>query len=271
VPALKVHHINCTTMCPPMAKRVVNSHGKMVCHVLVIETGDGLALVDTGLGVRDMFAPARVGAMFGLLTRPINDPEESALLQLRRLGFQQKDVRHIIATHLDLDHVGALPDFPDARVHVHEQEFLGATRPATRIEKARYKPVQWAHHPRWERYPTAGDKWFGLEAVRSLAGLPEGEILLVPLAGHTRGHAGVAVRSQRGWLLHAGDAYFHAGEMHPEREKCPPMMELFQASEQHDGVARARNRRRLRALKREHGREVTVFCAHDPSEFEQLA
>ena len=74
MPALKVHHINCSTMCPPMAKRVVNSHGKMVCHVLVIETDDGLALVDTGLGLRNMFAPARVGALFGALTRPINDP-----------------------------------------------------------------------------------------------------------------------------------------------------------------------------------------------------
>jgi hypothetical protein len=48
-------------------------------------------------------------------------------------------------------------------------------------------------------------------------------------------------------------------------------MEFFQASEQHDGVARARNRRRLRALKRDHGQEITIFCAHDPHEFERVA
>ncbi len=29
---------------------------------------------------------------------------------------------------------------------------------------------------------------------------------LVPLFGHTRGHCGVAVRTEQGWLFHAGDA-----------------------------------------------------------------
>ncbi len=242
----------------------------MVCHCLLIESNDGLVLVDTGLGVRDMALPGRVGAQFGLLVRPKNDPAESAIIQLKRLGFRPEDVKHIVATHLDLDHCGALPDFPDARVHVYEPEFRAAMRPETRIEKLRYKPVQWAHHPRWERYPVAGEKWFGFDAVRGLAGLPD-DILLVPLIGHTRGHAGVAVKNERGWLMHAGDAYFHEGELDLERERGPMVLELFQASEQHDGVARARNRRRLRALKRDHGAEISIFCAHDPTEFERVA
>jgi glyoxylase-like metal-dependent hydrolase (beta-lactamase superfamily II) len=266
---LKVRHLNCSTLCPPLARRVVNSAGKMVCHVLLVETGGGLVLVDTGLGLRDMATPTRVGRQFQVLTGPRNDPEESAFVQVQRLGYRPADVRHIVATHLDLDHIGGASDFPHARVHVFEPEFLGATRPQTRIEKLRYKPVQWAYGPRWERYPVAGEKWLGFEAVRDLAGLPP-EILMIPLVGHTRGHTGVAVESERGWLLHAGDAYFHEAEVHPEREQGPAMLELFQASEQHDGVARARNRRRLRALRRERP-DVHVFCAHDPAEFERMA
>jgi glyoxylase-like metal-dependent hydrolase (beta-lactamase superfamily II) len=265
---VKVHHLNCSTLCPPFGRHLLNTVGNLVCHCLVVETEDGLVLVDTGLGLRDMAMPGRIGAQFGLLVRPKNDPAESALIQLRRLGFQARDVRHIIATHLDLDHCGGLADFPEARVHVHEPEFRAAMRPETRVEKLRYKRTQWAHHPRWERYPVAGERWFGFEAVRDLAGV-KAEILLVPLAGHTRGHAGVAVKNERGWLLHAGDAYFHEHELDLAREHGPKVLELFQASEQHDGAARASNRRRLRELKRDHADEVTIFCAHDPGEYER--
>ena len=58
--ALKVHHLNCGTMCPVCA-RLINGQGgwlepaQMVCHVLLIETPrDGLVLVDTGIGTRDI-------------------------------------------------------------------------------------------------------------------------------------------------------------------------------------------------------------------------
>ena len=270
--ALRVHHLNCSTLCPPFARSLVNSAGTMVCHCLLVETNDGLVLVDTGLGVRDMAEPtSRIGRAFAGLVRPRLDTREAALVQVMRLGFKPSDVRHIVPTHLDLDHVGGLADFPDARVHVYEPEFRAAMRPATGIERRRYRAVQWAHHPRWERYPVAGDKWLGFEAVRGLAGLPP-EILLVPLVGHTRGHVGVAVQGGGGkWLLHAGDAYFHEGELDLARERGPAFLELFQASEQLDGVARARNRRRLRALKRDHGKDVSIFCAHDPVEFERVA
>ena len=61
------------------------------------------------------------------------------------------------------------------------------------------------------RHEVAGDDWFGFDAVTALGD----DVLLVPLRGHTRGHCGVAVRRpDGGWLLHAGDAYFHAGEKH---------------------------------------------------------
>jgi glyoxylase-like metal-dependent hydrolase (beta-lactamase superfamily II) len=36
--------------------------------------------------------------------------------QVQRLGFDPRDVRHIVLTHLDFDHAGGLDDFPHATV-----------------------------------------------------------------------------------------------------------------------------------------------------------
>ncbi len=53
---MKVHHLNCGTLYP-------FGCGEMVCHVLLVETGNGLVLIDTGFGPKDCDAPTRrVGA-----------------------------------------------------------------------------------------------------------------------------------------------------------------------------------------------------------------
>ena len=90
----------------------------MVCHCLLIEGAEGLILIDTGLGSADVLQPRyRLGAMRLLLGLRLRR-EETAIEQIRRFGYDTRDVRHIVLTHLDLDHVGGLSDFPDARVHV---------------------------------------------------------------------------------------------------------------------------------------------------------
>ena len=95
---MKVHHLHCATMCPPLGG-LVNEERRMVCHCLLIETGAGLVLVDTGLGTADIERPAeRLGRWFLPITRPRLDPEETALHQVRRLGFSQDDVRHVLPT-----------------------------------------------------------------------------------------------------------------------------------------------------------------------------
>jgi glyoxylase-like metal-dependent hydrolase (beta-lactamase superfamily II) len=129
--------------------------------------------------------------------------------------------------------------------------------------------VQFAHNPQWTSYTDFGEPWFGFDAVRSLDGLPE-EILIVPLAGHTRGHAGVAVDTGSGWLLNAGDSYFHPGELEP-RPHIPAGLGLFESYIQTDKVARLDNQRRLRELVQAHGDEITIFSAHNATEFDRLS
>jgi glyoxylase-like metal-dependent hydrolase (beta-lactamase superfamily II) len=267
---MKVHHLKCLTMCPPLGKLLVNPEGRLVCHVLLIETDDGLVLVDTGLGVDDLADPRRrMGGGFVFFTRLSRDPAQSAAAQVERLGFQRSDVRHIICTHLDLDHGGGIADFPHAKVHIHARELDAAQQRATWFEKERYRPHQWQGAQWVPLEPAGGEMWFGFDAVRPFAA--HGEILLVPLEGHTRGHSGVAVRGPSGWLLHAGDAYFHRDEMDAERPRGSLGLDLFQWLDDMDRPARKRNQQRLRELARDHASEVQVFCAHDPVEYDRFS
>jgi glyoxylase-like metal-dependent hydrolase (beta-lactamase superfamily II) len=236
----------------------------MVCHCLLVETARGLTLVDTGFGLGDVAEPPR-SAYLRLVTRPRLDPGETAARQVDRLGHARADVTDVVLTHLDLDHAGGLRDFPAARVHVLEGELRAATSPSTLIERFRYVRRHWSHEPDWVTYDSGGgDRWLGLEATRELHGLPE--MALVPLAGHSRGHAGVALRAGDGWLLHAGDAYFARGEVDPNAPPPARGVEAFETTFQVDGAARRRNRRRLSELIAAHGHRLAVFCSHDPAE-----
>lgn len=265
---MRIHHLNCGSFCPH-GRRLINGEGGLlekatvVCHCLVIESGDGLVLVDTGFGMEDARNPAQLGTAFRYMMNPRPKEETTALMQLEALGFAAGDVKHIVPTHLDLDHAGGLPDFPEAEVHVLSAELAAARHPRF-DEKLRYiGGAHWRHDPRWvEHSGSGGDGWFGFESVRILPGL-DAEVLLVPLIGHSRGHTGVAIRDGDGWLLHCGDAYFHHGEV-ATPPTCPPVLRLFQNLTGSDRKARMANQERLRELARTHGDEVTLFCAHDP-------
>ena len=270
---MKVHHLNCATLCPPAGRFVsalVNETGTLVCHCLVVESNDGLVLVDTGLGTLDVGPSGpRGGPLFRRLTGPRLRLEETAIWQLERLGYKQNDVRHIVLTHLDVDHAGGLSDFPAALVHLHADELAAARAPTLR-ERPRYHASLWAHGARFVPHRAGGERWFGFECAREVAGLPP-DLLVLPLPGHTRGHSAVAVRGDHGWLVHAGDAYFFHGEMDPVRPRCTPGLTLVQRMDDVDHGARVQNQERLRGLARDHAAEVRVFCAHDPTELARHA
>jgi glyoxylase-like metal-dependent hydrolase (beta-lactamase superfamily II) len=273
---MKVHHLNCGTMHPPGGKLLDGQPGllrrtEMVAHCLLIETGDGLVLVDTGFGRQGVARPGKwLGTPFVKIVGVKPVEEETAAHHVEALGYKLEDVRHIICTHLDTDHAGGLADFPNAVVHIHAEEHRAATAPANSGEKLRFRAIQFAHRPLWNQYDEAGDEWFGFKAVRELKGLPP-EILLVPLTGHTKGHSGVAVDTDDGWLLHAGDAYFFHGQMDTLKPHCPPGMTVFQTMTQTQRRPRLENVERLLELSREHTDEVTVFSAHSPVEFQSLS
>jgi glyoxylase-like metal-dependent hydrolase (beta-lactamase superfamily II) len=268
---VRVHHLNCGTLCPYGARFIAGEGGlgraKIVCHCLLVETSDSLVLIDTGFGADDMRHPyRRLGVPFvaGFNVKP--DLAETAIEQIRALRHDPADVRHIACTHLDLDHAGGLPDFPDAEVHVFAPERDAAVDPSP-LDRLRYPPSHLEHGPSWVTHTVDGDSWFGFESVRVLPGV-DPEILLIPLLGHSRGHSGIAVRDGDGWLLHCGDAYFHHAEI-ADPPSCPPGLRAFQAVMAADRGARRSNQERLRELARDRGDEVTLFCSHSHVELER--
>lgn len=244
---------------------------RAVCHCLLLETDrDGLILVDTGLGTPDVTSPERtLSPEFIGRAQPVFDIAETAVRRVEKLGFEAGDVRHIVLTHLDLDHAGGLPDFPEARVHLMDAEHRAALASAGwhHEDRIRYRPAHWAHRPDWVTYvPQRGEAWFGFDAVRPLEGV-EAEVLLVPLGGHTAGHSAVAVRGADQWLMHCGDAYYFHGEVDPEDPRGHPGMDLLEEITEVDRPLRIANHARLRELVRRYGGEVEVFSSHDPWEF----
>lgn len=274
---MRVHHLNCISSCPLGGRLMdgrtpsVLKRGELCCHCLLVETEQGLVLVDTGFGLRDVADPARrLSAFFLLLLSPDFREEMTAVRQIERLGFRAADVRHIVLTHLDFDHAGGLDDFPNATVHMLEEERDYALQQKTWMDRQRFRPQQWSSRPRWRVHrASGGDGWFGFNCVRDIPGLPP-EILFVPLPGHTYGHAGIAVRTPERWLLQAGDAYFYHREMDATHPYCTPGLRLYQFVLEKDRAARLGNQERLRRLRHAHGGEVALFCAHDPVEYEHI-
>ena len=108
---MKIHHLDCGSLCPRGGRLFGGKGGPwavapMCCHCLLIEGEDGLVLVDSGLGVEDVADPGRLGFLFNAVTRPRLEIAETARRQIAGLGFHVDDVRHIVPTHLDLDHAG---------------------------------------------------------------------------------------------------------------------------------------------------------------------
>jgi glyoxylase-like metal-dependent hydrolase (beta-lactamase superfamily II) len=264
----RIHHLNCGTMRPLLAPGSRLMPKRMVAHCLLVERPEGLVLVDTGFGTGDLADRRRLGRPFLAGVRPALDVLETAQAQISALGFAPGDVTDVVLTHMDVDHAGGISDFAGARIHVDAAEHDAATAPQSMVERRRYIQGQWAHGPNWALHQAGGDDWFGFTGVKAVGD----DIVLIPLRGHTRGHCGVAVRrpesSGGGWVLHAGDSYFWAGEL--ER---PPVYNYglvgFQKLMAVYEDQRRTNQERLRELKASHP-EVTIFSAHDITEFAAL-
>lgn len=269
---MRVHHLNCGTMAPALID-------PLVCHVLLCEADEGLVLVDTGLGLADHTDPRRRLGPVRHLLRPVVDVMQTAKRQIIELGYGPLDVTHIVLTHLDLDHAGGLSDFPDATVHTTADEHAAAITSPDALDKRRYRSVQFAHGPLWQLHEGRGDVWAdGLTGHQVIPG-----ITLVPMPGHSRGHAAVALstgsRTKDGgpgeeMLVHAGDAAFDASTYAETSPAGRPLGKLraLRAFEQVVGRDRAairRNHESLRTLAATP--DVTVFTAHDKRIFDELA
>lgn len=231
---------------------------RMPVTVAVLERPEGIVLIDTGWSRRVCawpdVDPGRAAKFFlGLDVRP----EDALASQLLSLGYVPADVRHIVATHLHIDHVSGAVDFPLATVHCTEAEWEALRRKGWSYDR------RVLELPRVACHVLRGPSVLGFPACHDLFG--DGTVLLLDTCGHTAGSLSVAVKLQSGWLLHVGDAAMFAEDYRMD-DTAPAS--LYMRTTSWDLVEQRSSGARIRAAEREHG--AVVVPSHDLGVYEGL-
>ena len=258
---MRIHHLNCGTLVAPFVDI------KSIVYCLLVETSEGLVLVDTGFGTEDYLNPTLKLRFFLTYMGVPRDLDETAIAQVQKLGYEPEDVKHIIQTHLHIDHAGGLVDFPWAEVHVYQDEYQAIHNPKGFMEFA-YVQKHWKHQPKWTVHSPSEEKWFDFDAI-SVLKTPEVDFFLIPLPGHTRGHCGVAIGKPGNWLLHCGDAAspYHSGaDLH---QRDPSVYGLRFFPDRLTNTLLGGHVERLRDLLAGHPDEIKAISAHDKLSFQE--
>ncbi|QDT38456.1 MBL fold metallo-hydrolase [Stratiformator vulcanicus] len=248
---LEIRHLNCGWL-------QSGSNPRASCHCLLLQQGERLVLIDSGIGLKDIADPeGRIGReMLDIAGFQFHE-ELTAYRQIEAMDLNPAGVTHVVLTHGDPDHTGGLADFPDATVHLSAEELA-----AIEAGDFRYPPAQFEHRPRWRAVGPSEQHWFEFEARPLDLGL-DGSVQLIPLFGHTLGHCGVAIQSDSGWLFYIGDAYFLRGEL---TDPDHPVGKLSAQRAVNDPQRRT-TLETLKRLHRDHSDEITMFGYHDETEF----
>jgi len=184
---------------------------------MLFDTGYGQAFMDATRGLPE--------SMYRWVTPVRWSPHQAIAAQLQARGLGPDDISTILVSHFHGDHVGALADFPAARIgcakaawdDLHGRSRLSAL---TKGLLPALAPRNLAHRLHFfEQAP----------AVRLAADLApfgaghdifsDGSIYAVSLPGHAAGHFGVCFQAARGWVFLVGDAAWSTRAI---LENCPP-------------------------------------------------
>jgi glyoxylase-like metal-dependent hydrolase (beta-lactamase superfamily II) len=156
----------------------------------------------------------------------IIDPGPTTTLErlvgaLADVGIGPGDLRHVLLTHIHLDHAGAsghlLELFPRARVHVHEDGASHMVDPERLVASTR-RTFGDLHDRLWgEMKPVAADR---IEAWRPGGAGPWAGLRPVPTPGHIAHH--VAYLDERDGTLFSGDSMGIALAGGPQHPPTPP-------------------------------------------------
>jgi glyoxylase-like metal-dependent hydrolase (beta-lactamase superfamily II) len=126
-------------------------------------------------------------------------------------------------------------------------------------------PNQWAHRPLIVEHDADGETWRGFASAKELETVAPG-IVLIPLPGHTRGHAGLAMDAGHRWILHCGDAFYHRGSI--DGTPVPATVRLHEAVTTYSRAQLRDNRSRLAELYGRAEPDLLIVCSHDPGLYE---
>ena len=214
--------------------------------VIVVDTGQGLHLLESG---KSLHPYVRWETGFRI------DHEEEIGPQLRALGIGPRDVKHVVLTHLHIDHDGGLAHFPHSEILADPGELKTASGWTGRMRG--YLPNRW---PAWFDPTPLGLAPEAFGPFASSKRLTKaGDVVAVGTHGHTANHLSVIVEQD-------GTTFFLAGDTsYDERLMLAGRIDGVSAD---DDIAIAT----LAAVKRLAQSRPTVYLpTHDPQSAMRLA
>lgn len=201
---------------------VIQDLKQIPCNIMLIEIGERLILVDTGMG-KDI--RRTLPYQWQRLAMGVEATGQSAPEQIEAMGIKTDDVTDIIVTHMDWDHIGGLHHFPQAQVHLAAAEWEAIKDIRNPLAKTRYMPQLWNNEVKWNFIKAEGEKWKNFTSVQALQGPHGDSILIVPLPGHTPGHQGVALVEEK--ILFSADAFIHPSLLEKPMEKSALILKAY--------------------------------------------
>jgi glyoxylase-like metal-dependent hydrolase (beta-lactamase superfamily II) len=163
-------------------------------NILVVNTGDKLYIVDTGMGTSTMFGPT-TGKM---------------LQTLKAAGIDPADVDGVLATHAHCDHVWGImndngkPNFPNAQIYISQADFDFWTDEAKLSMKDPAYMKPFVEGARKNLLPVRDRIVFVKDGQEFLPG-----IQAISAPGHTIGHTIFMITSEGKSLAAVGDLTHH--------------------------------------------------------------
>jgi N-acyl homoserine lactone hydrolase len=208
----------------------------------LVQTDDGTnILIDTG------FPRQMLGAHFISDAYPRIEEEGFVLNQLAKIGLTTSDIHYVVITHFDIDHAGAMNEFPDAEIVVQQSHYDAAlTGDSQRFEVTR---PQWSD-PNVHYHFVAGDT----ELVPSVE--------LIDTSGHVPGHQSLLIRlPNTGPVILTIDAVTYQGQANADTRKAA----MFDMDEHQ---ARASTRKLADLAQREQA--SLIIYGHDANQWQAL-
>lgn len=180
-------------------------------NVYVIEHEQGLVLFDTGQDIDSLndpnyFPKGFVGYLYKRLAKFTIHPKETLTLQMAKIGYDIKDVKKVVLSHLHQDHIGGLSELQHAEIIVSQQEWNNIHSTLAEVNGFLKNHIE-LPGLNWNRItlkPHDDDSIRPFNAKYDL--FNDGSLVLVGTPGHTSGSMSLLIRqSETTPLLLVGD------------------------------------------------------------------